>query len=276
MNIIGLGKAGCAIAEKFSEYPEYKIFQIDVDKQGTRCYNVKRQSGPEEYEANTPSFKKMFSKTKGETLFVIGGSGDISAMSLRIIEQIKDKCDTRVLYIAPDKSLLSEKRKMNEKVTYNVLQNYARSGAIDRIYLVSNPQVESILGDVPIMGYFDKLNDFIVSTMHMINVFKNAEPVMGGLRNPTGSRRISTLGIYDMEKDEEKLFFSLDTKRETCYIYCVGEKRLREDGALHKNIVTQMKGKTNDETVDVSFGVFSTTYNNDYGYILAHSPNIQS
>ena len=276
MNIIGLGKAGCAIAEKFGEYPQYKIFQIDVDKQGTRCYNVKRRKGPEEYEANTPSLKKFFGNIQGATTFIIGGSGDISAMSLRIMEQIKDKCDISVLYIAPDKSLLSEKRKMHEKVTYNVLQNYARSGAIERIYLISNPQVESILGEVPIMGYFDKLNDFIVSTMHMINVFRNADPVMGGLRTPVGSRRISTVGIYDMEKDEEKLFFSLDTKRETCYIYCVGEKRLREDGGLHKNIVTQMKGKTNDETVDVSFGVFPTNYNNDYGYVLAHSPNIQS
>jgi hypothetical protein len=165
---------------------------------------------------------------------------------------------------------------MHEKVTYNVLQQYARSAAIRRIYLVSNPQVESILGEVPIMGYFDKLNDFIVSTIHMINVFRNADPVMGGLRAPGQTRRISTVGIYDMEKDEEKLFFSLDTARETCYIYCVGEKRLQEDGALHKNIVEQMKGKTNDETVDVSFGVFPTNYESDYGYVLAHSPNIQS
>ena len=30
MNIIGLGKAGCAIAEKFNKYPQYKTFQIDV------------------------------------------------------------------------------------------------------------------------------------------------------------------------------------------------------------------------------------------------------
>jgi len=110
----------------------------------------------------------------------------------------------------------------------------------------------------------------------MINVFRNADPVMGGLRTPGQTRRISTVGIYDMEKDEEKLFFSLDTARETCYIYCVGEKRLLEDGGLHKNIVEQMKGKTNDETVDVSFGVFPTNYENDYGYVLAHSPNIQS
>ena len=99
---------------------------------------------------------------------------------------------------------------------------------------------------------------------------------MGGLRAPGSTRRISTVGIYDMEKDEEKFFFSLDTKREACYIYCVGDKRLREDGSLHKTIVKQMKGKTNDETVDVSFGVFPTNYDNDYGYILAHSPNIQS
>jgi hypothetical protein len=93
MNIIGLGKAGCAIAEKFGEYPEYKIFQIDVDKQGTRCYNVKRRKRPRRIRGQHTFFQKMFSKTKGETLFVIGGSGDISAMSLRIIEQIKDKCD---------------------------------------------------------------------------------------------------------------------------------------------------------------------------------------
>ena len=26
--VIGLGKAGCAIADKFSQYPQYKIFKI--------------------------------------------------------------------------------------------------------------------------------------------------------------------------------------------------------------------------------------------------------
>jgi len=96
------------------------------------------------------------------------------------------------------------------------------------------------------------------------------------LRTPGLTRRISTVGIYDMEKDEEKFFFSLDTIRETCYIYSVGERRLHEDGSLHKTIVTQMKGKTNDETSNVSFGVFPTNYDTDYGYVIAYSPNIQN
>ena len=99
---------------------------------------------------------------------------------------------------------------------------------------------------------------------------------MGSLSSPKETRKICTVGTYDIEKDEEKLFFSLDTVREISYIYGVGEKRLREDGSLHKKIVSQMKGKTNDETVDVSFGVFPTKYENDYGYVLAYSPNIQS
>ena len=153
MNIIGLGKAGCAIAEKFSKYPQYKIFQIDVGAESDfdfigqyedaevkkKAYSIKKQKGPEDYEANVPSLKTFFGNIEGDTFFVVGGSGDISAMSLRVMEQIKDKCDIDILYIVPDRTLLSEKRKMHEKVTYNVLQNYARSGAIQRIYLVSNP-----------------------------------------------------------------------------------------------------------------------------------------
>ena len=120
------------------------------------------------------------------------------------------------------------------------------------------------------------MNEVIVSTLHMINVCKNQEPVMGGLEEPGETRRISTVGIYDFEKDEEKLFFSLDNAREACYIYCVGGKRLREDGSLHKTIVSQMTGKITDETKTVSYGVFPTNYETDYGYLLIHSPMIQN
>ena len=276
MNVIGLGQAGCNIADALAQYPQYKIYKIDVGLEGKRCLNIKQQSGPEEYEANAPSMKTFLRYVKGDTLFIVGGSGDISAMSLRIMETIKDKSKIDILYIQPDRTLLSNKRRLHEKVTYNVLQTYARSGVVNRMYLISNPQLESILGDVPIMGYFDKLNELIASTIHMINVFKNSTPVLGGLREPGETRRICTVGIYDMQKDEEKLFFSLDSIRETCYIYSVGERRLREDGSLHKTIVTQMKGKANDETSNVSFGVFPTNYETDYGYVIAYSPNIQN
>lgn len=276
MNIIGLGKAGCAIADCFGEYPQYNIFKIDVDIKGKQCYTIERKRSPEEYEQAAPDLSDFFGDIKGRTIFVIGGSGNISAMCLRIMEQIKDKCEIDVLYIRPDIELLAGNKKLHEKVTYNVLQQYARSSAINRVFLVSNPDVENTMGSVPVMGYHDALNQFIVSTIHMINVFNNSEPVMGSYEDPGQTQRICTIGTYDIESGEEKMFFPLDSVREMRYIYAVGEKVLREDGGLHKRIVTQMKGKTTDEIQNVSFGVYPTNYNTAYGYLLAYSPNIQN
>ena len=278
MNIIGLGKAGCNIADAFAKYPQYKIYKIDVGVEGKKCYDVKKQSGPEEYERNTPSLKTFFSGLKGESLFVVGGSGDISAMSLRIVEQIKEKSKIDVLYIKPDTFMLNEAEAMHEKVTYNVLQHYARSAAINAVMVVSNPRLESILGEVPIIGYYDKLNELLVSTIHMINVFKNSEPVMGGLTFIGGdsTKRIYTVGIFDIENNEEKLFFPLDKVRDRGYIYSISKGKLQAENDLRKVIRDQMKEKSQDENVKVSFGIFPTDYDNDYGYILAYSPNIQS
>ena len=159
MNVIGLGQAGCNIADMLSVYPQYKTYKIDVGIEGTRCYDVKRQKGPEEYEKNVPSMKTFFRGIKGETLFIRGGSGHISAMCLRIMEQIKDKCEISVLYIKPDTSLLSKNKTLHEKATYGILQEFARSGLLKMLYLVSNINLENILGEVPIIGYNSKITN---------------------------------------------------------------------------------------------------------------------
>ena len=276
MNIIGLGKAGCAIADTFSQYSQYKIYKIDVGLEGKNSLKVKKQKGPEEYEANSPSMKTFFKNVSGKALVILGGSGDISAMALRVIEQIRSTCDVSVLYIRPDVQLLSEIKKMHEKVTFNVLQEYARSDQLAGLCLISNTELENILDNVPIMGYYDKLNELIVSTIHMINVYKNSDPVMGTLSAPGKTKKIYTVGIFDIENNEEKLFFPLDTVRERGYIYSISKDRLQSESGLHKQITFQMKEKLSDENANVSFGVFPTEYNVDYGYILAYSPNIQS
>ena len=276
MNIIGLGQAGCNIADMLSAYPQYKTYKIDVGIEGTRCYDVKRQKGPEEYEKNVPSMKTFFRGIKGETLFIIGGSGHISAMCLRIMEQIKDKCEISVLYIKPDTSLLSKNKTLHEKATYGVLQEFARSGLLKMLYLVSNINLENILGEVPIIGYNSKINELIVSTVHMVNVFRNSSPVMGGIEEPAEASRIATFGISDIEGNEEKSFFSLDRAKEKCYIYSINEERLKTEGDLRKKIVSTVKAQAETEDLKVSFGVFPTNYQQDYCYILNYTSIIQS
>ena len=276
MNVIGLGQAGCNIADILSAYPQYKTYKIDVGVEGTRCYDVKKQKGPEEYEKNVPSMKTFFRGIKGETLFVVGGSGSISAMCLRIMEQIKDKCEISVLYIRPDTSLLSRNKTLQESATYGVLQEFARSGLLEMLYLVSNINLENILGNVPIIGYIDKINELLISTVHMINVFRNSEPVMGGIEDPQEASRIATFGISDIEGNEEKSFFSLDRAKERCYIYSINEERLKTDGDLRKKIVSHVKEQSETEDLKVSFGVFPTNYQQDYCYILNYTSIIQS
>jgi hypothetical protein len=276
MNVIGLGQAGCNIADLLSVYPQYKTYKIDVGIEGKRCYDVKKQKGPEEYEKNVPSMKTFFKGIKGETLFVVGGSGNISAMCLSIMEQIKDKCELSVLYVRPDTSLLSKNKTLHEKATYGVLQEFARSGLLEMLYLVSNINLENILGNVPIIGYINKINELLVSTVHMINVFRNSDPVMGGIEEPQEASRIASFGISDIEGNEEKSFFSLDRTKERCYIYSINEERLKTDGDLRKKIVSHVKEQSKTEDLKVSFGVFPTNYQQDYCYILNYTSIIQS
>ena len=276
MNVIGLGQAGCNIAEMLSQYPQYKTYKIDVGLEGKKCYDVKHQKSPEEYEKNTPSMKTFFRGIKGETLFIIGGSGHISAMCLSIMEQIKDKCELSVLYLRPDTSLLSKNKSLHESATFNILQQFARSGLLKVLYLVSNINLENILGEVPIIGYNNKVNELLVSTIHMINVFKNSEPVMGKIEDPQEASRIATFGISDIEGNEEKSFFSLDRAKEKCYIYSINEERLKTEGDLRKKIVSTVKAQAETEDLKVSFGVFPTNYQQDYCYILNYTSIIQS
>ena len=276
MNIIGLGKAGCAIADGFAQYPEYNIYKIDVNISGERGLSIKKQQGPEDYESKCPSLKTFFKNVKGDTIVVLGGSGDISAKCLRVMEHISPACNIAVLYIRPDIELLSEKKKMHEKVTYNLLQEYARSAQINGICLIDNTELENILDNVPIMGYYNKLNELIVSTIHMTNVYKNLDPIMGTLSAPGETKRIYTVGIFDIQNNEEKLFFPLDKVRERGYIYSISKERLQSESGLHKQITSQINEKLSDEKMSVSFGVFPSDYKSDYGYVLAYSPNIQS
>ena len=118
------------------------------------------------------------------------------------------------------------------------------------------------------------LNDVIVSTLHMINVFENSNPLIGSLQRPQECNRIATFGIADLESGEENLFYSLDLTRERCYYYAINKKRLEEDGTLIKKIKSQVKSKI-QENLRVSYGVFPTEYEQDYVFCKAYTSQIQ-
>jgi hypothetical protein len=271
--IIGLGKAGCTIAERFAQYPQYEVYKMDVGlKRTPRSYGLKSATTPEEQEASLGSLKRFFKDISGDILFVVGGCGTVAGASLRILEQIK-KCKLHILYIYSDAELLGEKAQMQQRLTFNVLQEYARSGVFERVILSDNARLESILGDLPIIGFYDSLNELMVPTMHMINVLQRGDSVMDNISPPHDISRIMAYGLVDFESGEEKMFFDLANVREKVYYYAINEEKLKTQGDIHKRVIAQVK--ENAKNTKTTYGIYPTQYDEDYVYCVAYSSIVQ-
>ena len=274
---MGLGSAGCNIAKSFSKYPEYTIRTIDcMEPSGEEHFRIRKCNSHEEYEKAVPDMTDFFShiKDRDEVLFVIGGSGEISGASLAILEQIS-YAKLNVLYVKPDVTLLSELGVLRERLVYNVLQEYARSGKFERIIIIDNPKLDETIGGAPVIGYYDELNKMIASTIHMINVFDHSKPEIGTISSPLEVSRIITIGMMNIDNAEEKLFFPLTNAREKSYYYAINYEELKESKELYKNITAQMKSKVEQDGIKITYGIYSTNYNSNYCYVVARSSIIQ-
>lgn len=282
INVVGLGAAGCALAEELSQYTQYNIYKLDngLPRKGN-TYPIKQQDSHEEYDKEQIKLTQFVSRMKkaDSLLFIMGGGGAISGASLQILRQLHEKHKTTidVMYIKPDTEMLSEPARKRDRICYGVLQEYARSGVFRSMLLLSNPHVEEILGSVPVKSYYKNLNNFIAYAYHMVNVFTHTEPEISSSSSKRDSHvRIWTIGSVDLEKKEEKLFFPLDNLSDRCYYYGVNEERLETDGNLLKEIRNQIKFRAGTTGVPCSYAIHSTSYSKDMAYVVCWSSQVQT
>ena len=274
--IIGLGNAGCNITKSFSQHPQYDCFYIDSQpREENNFLKIPRRSSHEKYETSFPVRKaeEFLKKTKGPVLLVLGGSGAISGCSLRLLEVLKKK-KPHILYVLPDREVLSGDRILQNRVVYNILQQYTRSGLAEKMFIVDNNKLEETLGDVPIMKYYDNLNQLLVSTIHMLNVYNHTTPIESSFFGLHETSRIATFGIIDLKTSQENVFFDLEYPRDKTIFYAINKETLEKDGSLFKKIKQQVK-QSSSENLNVSYKIFSTTYEDDYVYSINYASFIQ-
>ena len=274
MDIIGLGEAGCNLAVCFNKYPQYTTYRIDAGLEGENCFNVRKQRSPEDYESNAPNLKDFFSNLGEEVTFIVGGAGYISAMSLAILQQIKNK-RVSILYICPNHKSLTGKKRLLERATFGILQQYARSGLVENIDLVSNERVAAIVGNLPVIGYYDKINDLIASTYHFINVFNRSKHVYGVIEEREKVCRISTIGLLDTETSEERTFYDLDLVREKSYFYALRKESLLNESNMIATLEGQVEEKKKEWLTKISYRLYSTEYENNFGFCVNRTSKVQ-
>jgi len=275
MEVVGFGTAGCKIAKNFEKYPQYTVHCIDVDISGKNCYSLPKSKTMEEAEKNIPEFPKLTRAIgKNKVFFICVGGGETSGAILGVLEQIKN-AELNIVYIRPDLSFLNEGEKRQERVVFRVLQEFARSGLFERIYILDNAKVADIVGDLSIVEYFPKINQTIVNSLHMINYLSNSDSVIGNICETKEANKISTIAIYDLEKNEEKCFFNLESPREKCFYFAFNEQTLEKEKNMLKKISKQVKKAGQSDLTSVSYDITATTYETNFAYVVLHTNFIQ-
>lgn len=260
MVVIGLGTAGANIARRFEKWEQYNVILPSIEVCET----------DEEQENNTP---EILENINGEVWFIVCGASKVASSSLQILKQVKH-CKVKILYIYPETVFLSSISKKRNRMVYGVLQEYCRSGLIDSIYLISNKDVEDIVGTGSISEYYSKINDAIFSIVHYYNIYQKSSPVFGEAHEPNDISRIRTFGIFDMEKNVEKTFFPLDSTTETCYNYNITEDELENNNTILKEIKNRVQQKVVDGVCS-SFTIHSTDFEQNFCHMVLYTHYVQ-
>jgi len=275
MEIIGLGGAGCKIAENFEKYSQYNVHYIDVGISGENCYELPKANTIEEAEESVPEFIKLKEAVgKNKALFFCAGGGITSGTILRVLEQVKG-AKLNVVYIRPDLTFLNEDEALREKVVYRILQEFGRSGLFEKIFVLDNSKIADILGELSITEYFSKINQMIVNSLHMFNYLSNTESVIGNISSPKDMNRISTLAAYNLEKNEENPFYDLKNVREKHFYFAFNKQALEKEKNMFKKIKEQVKKSGQSDLTSVSYDITSTTYETNFAYVVLYTNFIQ-
>jgi hypothetical protein len=209
----------------------------------------------------------------GNVTVVLAGCGKISGVSLKLLQDLSH-CDVTLLYIKADLVSADETAVTREKIVFGVLQEYVRSGLLDRMYIVKNSLVESVLGSVSIANYWQEINQVISSTYHMLNVFENTEPLLSTVTDDKDTIKICTMGVVAFSSFDEKTFYDLENARSKKYFFGISQKTLDEEKDLLHKIRSYVADKAGEKCKSC-FAIHSTDYEQNYIYVSHHASYVQ-
>ena len=277
--VIGFGRLGCTIADELTVYPEYRVYKIGIDLDERGSLSIPVQDDMEAYEKNIDAEEcsiYLRSILPGdEVLVVVEGGDPINGALLRILETIKD-ASLNVLYIAPERPMISEIQKRDDRITFSILQEFARSGLFETILLLDKSTAEGLMEDASVQDYEKQLANFISYVVAMVNYFNHSPSVLSSKVDIPSICRIATYGISSLDSDRSlKFLFPLEAIDGIHFYYGVPSAQLEEDKTLIRKIKDHVKD-FQETASSVSYSVHATSYNDLMILCLLFSSSVQT
>lgn len=275
INIIGLGETGIKLADEFAKSDNYDVYKIGHGLSKTkRTRGIKKEKNPENYENNCPPVKHFFKDLTGRSIFIINGGEPVSLAALRILEHCRP-WSTTIVYVQPDTDSLNDDCKKIERIVFNVMQEYARSGAISKLVLFNAKKVDEAMGEVPIIGYDEMFHQYIFSSLNLINYFEHQTPVLAVDSDGIEYSRIMSISLVSLDNPKEKPFFDLQEVKEKVYYCGINEDELRNDNKLLTKIKERIDS-AREGNQRTSYRVYATTYDEPHIFCVKSSAMIQN
>tara|TARA_R110000796_G_scaffold197636_2_gene313950 strand:+ start:4093 stop:4938 length:846 start_codon:yes stop_codon:yes gene_type:complete len=273
MEVIGIGNAGREICKLFKD-KGYNTYSIDTHSNAfVKFPKVRTIEEAEKVQIDLTELKNNVKSD--EILCIMAGSGLITGACLKILENFKDK-QINFLYIQPDTSFMNNSGKTRERVIRNILQEFARSGLFNKIWMVSNKNISNLSSDISIDNYFEKINEKILDIWLQMRYYNKATALMGNMEEPQEQNRIATFGLYNLSDEAEQKFYELDKVREKHFYFIFSEETLKETGNVLDLVSRKLEKARDDEFQEVSYGFFSSRFSVDKVYIMYYTNHIQS
>ena len=238
---IGIGHLGCMIVDQLRSYPEYEIYKFTDEAVRAHEFSLGTLKTMEEYESSFPyeeaiSYLRTIKRDDNVVVFMEGGEA-INGCLLRVLEIIKDTHIT-FFFVRPSLSLKGDAVVENTRLTFGVCQEYARSGIFERMIFLDKDKIESLVGDVPITAYEERIAQLIAYKFAMMMFFENSDFVMSNIGERPLGCRIATFGVSSLEDENPQIYMlhNLEKIRTVEFYYGISQEDIDEDASLVNTI----------------------------------------
>jgi hypothetical protein len=271
--VICLGPKACDIGELFEKDSDFQVKLIDKEIEGDNCLGLEKQKTPEDYEKSVPDMSGFFKDAHDEILFITTGECDVLSCSLKILQQIKDKNIT-IIYLRPNADFLGRQGTLQDKMAFNIFQEYTRSGLFKKLFIINEENIEQhLLNEMPITEIYEAYLKMIHNFVLNLN-FIESEPLINHFSPPKDISRICTFAFYDLHTNSEVSMYNFNLIDDKVYHFFLTEDTLKTNTKIMREIKDKLKNKVLDG-MKVSYTIYSTSGDTDYCFVVYYSKAIQ-